>query len=157
MFSKSHGKTFVTESNKTRSSSTQQRASTGRFAALINNNAIINTDQDDFLPSTQTQTKSIKRKSAPSSTYVKPVEPTKRTKKSNLFQDVVSTSHLTLYENTIKPIPPWLNLPFGKFDVVFIFLNEMKFRNSSTHFLVYSGQIFVNASRSSLSSMEFGN
>jgi hypothetical protein len=51
--------------NKT-NTSTQQRASLGRFAALINN-SIENTDQDDFLPSTQKRysqvnTKTTKRK-----------------------------------------------------------------------------------------------
>jgi hypothetical protein len=108
--------------NKT-NTSTQQRASLGRFAALINN-SIENTDQDDFLPSTQKRysqvnTKTTKRKLTNSFTTTtintNTIENTKRTKKTNLFQDVVSVTSLNLRENHSSPPPPWLDLPIGTF------------------------------------------
>jgi len=103
-------------------SSTQQRPSLGRFAALVND-SIENTDQDDFIiPTTQhkrfsqvnTTTTTTKRKLTNSSTYINTIEK-KRTKKTNLFQDVVSVKSLTLQQNHTSPPPPWLDLPIGKF------------------------------------------
>lgn len=102
--------------NKGNRTSTQQsRASLGRFAALVNN-SIENTDQDDFIPATQQKrtsdinTKTTKRKLTNSFTHTNTIEK-KRTKKTNLFQDVVSVP-----TNTINnyPPPPWLDLPTGK-------------------------------------------
>jgi len=100
-------------------SSTQQRASCGRFAALIND-SIENTDQDDFIPITQQKrfsqvnTTTTKRKLTNSSTYINTIEK-KRTKKTNLFQDVVSVKSLSLQQNTTSSPSPWLDLPIGKF------------------------------------------
>ncbi len=93
--------------------STQQRVSLGRFAALVNN-SIENTDQDDFLPTTQRRfsqvnTKITKRKLTTTNTIEK-----KRSKKTNLFQDVVSVTSLNLKDNhPSRPPPPWLDLPIG--------------------------------------------
>lgn len=106
---------FFVQGNKT-NSTTSQRNSTGRFAALISSSSE-NTDQDDFLPSTQHRlsqlsTKSIKRKQPSSVTYAKPAEK-KRTKKSNLFQEVVSASSLIAQPTPASPPPPWLDLPLG--------------------------------------------
>lgn len=107
---------------KSSTSSTQQRVSTGRFAALINS-SIENTDQDDFIPSTQhkrtsqVHTKTIpvtttKRKLTNSFNHTNTIEQ-KRTKKStNLFQDVVSVPSIP---NSLPPPPPWLDLPTGLF------------------------------------------
>jgi len=98
--------------------STQQRASLGRFAALINNSTE-DTDHDDFIPTTQKRvsqinTQTTKRKLTNSYTNTNTIEK-KRTKKSNLFQDVVSVTSLTLQENRTSPPPPWLDLPIGSF------------------------------------------
>ena len=95
----------------------QQRVSTGRFAALVSN-SIVDTDQDDFLPTTQSRhsdvpTKTAKRKlSTPLSTSVSMEQ--KRPKKSNLFRDVVSVTSLTLSDHRTHPPPPWLDLPTGE-------------------------------------------
>ncbi|CAF1023793.1 unnamed protein product [Adineta steineri] len=98
--------------------STQQRASLGRFAALVTD-SIKDTDQDDFIPTTQkrysevitTTTTTTKRKLANSSTNANTFEK-KRTKKSSLFSDVVSVSSINLQaNNTSSPPPPWLDLP----------------------------------------------
>lgn len=100
-------------------SSTQQRPSLGRFAALIND-SIEDTDQDDFLPTTQNRisqinTKPTKRKLpsvTPTTTSINSVEK-KRSKKSNLFHDVVSASSSKLNNHSTSPPPPWLDLPMG--------------------------------------------
>jgi hypothetical protein len=105
--------------NKT-NTSTQQRASLGRFAALVNN-SIENTDQDDFIPPTQRRfsevnTQTTKRKLTNSFTTTQTIEQ-KRTKKTNLFHDVVSVTSLNLQENHTSPPPPWLDLPIGIFPI----------------------------------------
>jgi hypothetical protein len=51
-------------------------------------------------------TKSTKRKYTNSLTTIEK----KRTKKTNLFQDVVPVTSLNLKDN---PPPPWLDLPIG--------------------------------------------
>jgi hypothetical protein len=78
-----------------------------------------NTDQDDFLPSTQKrfsqmQTKTTKRKLTNSVMTTNTIEK-KRTKKSNLFQEVVSVTSLSSRGNNTSPPPPWLDLPIGNF------------------------------------------
>jgi hypothetical protein len=105
--------------NQPNTSTQQQRASLGRFAALIND-SIENTDQDDFVPTTQKRfsegnTKTTKRKLTNSFTGPTTIEK-KRTKKTNLFQEVVSVTSLSLRENKSSlPPPPWLDLPIGTF------------------------------------------
>ncbi|CAF0732257.1 unnamed protein product [Adineta ricciae] len=97
-------------------SSTQQRSSAGLFSALINN-SIEDTDQDDFMPTTQKRpsqinTQTTKRKLSTSfKTTSNPVEK-KRTKKSSLFHDVVSVPSTTIQQTkSASPPPPWLDLP----------------------------------------------
>jgi hypothetical protein len=88
------------------------------------NNSIENTDQDDFIPTTQkrfSQVNTTKRKlnnsfnpTTPTTSNV--VENKKRTKKSNLFQDVVSVASLNLQSkptSSSSPPPPWTDLPIG--------------------------------------------
>jgi hypothetical protein len=102
-----------------RKSNTQNRPSVGRFAALVNN-SVENTDQDDFIQTTTTtqkrlsqiNTKPPKRKLTNSPATSHTIEK-KRTKKSNLFQDVVSVTSLNLKDNPSSPPPPWLDLPTG--------------------------------------------
>ncbi|CAF1016050.1 unnamed protein product [Rotaria sordida] len=105
--------------------STQQRPSLGRFAALINN-SIEDTDENDFIPTTQKRfsqvnTNTTKRKLTNSFTTSNTIEK-KRTKKSNLFQDVVSTTSLTLQKNPTSPPPPWLNLPIEIIQHIFSYI-----------------------------------
>ncbi|CAF3398834.1 unnamed protein product [Rotaria sp. Silwood1] len=106
--------------------STQQRPSLGRFAALINN-SIEDTDQDDFIPTTQNRfsqvnTNTTKRKLTNSFTNTNTIEK-KRTKKTNLFQDVVSTTtYSTLKVNHTSPPPPWLTLPIEIIQHIFSYI-----------------------------------
>lgn len=95
-------------------SSTQQRPSLGRFAALIND-SIENTDEDDFLPTTQQRMSQVnmkpaKRKFNNSLTTTTIIEK-KRSKKINLFHDVVPETT----NSSSSPPPPWLDLPTGNF------------------------------------------
>jgi hypothetical protein len=95
----------------------KNHSSLGRFAALVNNSTE-NTDQDDFLPTTQKRfselnTKSTKRKFTNSLTTTHTIEK-KRTKKTNLFQDIVSVN---LKDNQSSPPPPWLDLPIGNLSI----------------------------------------
>lgn len=100
-------------------SSTQQRPSLGRFAALVND-SIEDTDQDDFLPTTQKQfsqvnIKPTKRKltNTTTTTTTSNTIEKKRSKKSNLFQDVVQATHTKSNHHSSYPPPPWLDLPMG--------------------------------------------
>ena len=72
-----------------------------------------------FLPTTQRRfsevnTKPAKRKFTNSFTPTSTIQK-KRTKKTNLFHDVVSVHSLNLQENNTSPPPPWLDLPTGSF------------------------------------------
>ncbi|CAF3621323.1 unnamed protein product [Rotaria socialis] len=109
----------------TTNSSTQQRPSLGRFAALINN-SIEDTDQDDFIPTTQKRFSQVhiqttKRKLPNSITTTNSVEK-KRTKKTNLFQDVVSTTPVYFKESHNSTSPPWLNLPIEIVQHIFSYI-----------------------------------
>ena len=99
-------------------SSTQQRPSLGRFAALVND-SIENTDEDDFLPTTQKRFSEVnikppKRKFNNSLTTSNVIEK-KRSKKSNLFHDVVPETTRANRQTSSSPPPPWLDLPTGEF------------------------------------------
>ena len=138
-------------------SSTQQRPSLGRFAALVND-SIEDTDQDDFLPITQKQfsqvnIKPTKRKLTTTSNVIEK----KRSKKSNLFQDVVQTTHAKLNHHSSCPSPPWLDLPIGNsvdFRLQFYRSSmDLFFRNYSTYFLLYSNQIIDHTNWSCMSTV----
>ncbi|CAF4179279.1 unnamed protein product [Rotaria sp. Silwood2] len=124
---------MLTKGNKL-NTSTQQKPSLGRFAALINN-SIEDTDQDDFIPTTQRRfsqvnTNTTKRKLTNSFTTTNTNEK-KRTKKTNLFQDVVSTTSSTFKVNHTSSTfkvnhtsshPPWLNLPIEIMQHIFSYI-----------------------------------
>ncbi|UJR26727.1 hypothetical protein I4U23_008042 [Adineta vaga] len=120
---------MLKKGNTLNTSTQSQRTSAGRFAALINSSTE-NTDQDDFLPTTQKRcsqiinTQTTKRKLTTSSTTINTnsIE-RKRTKKSNLFQDVVSVSPSILQETkNSSPPPPWLNLPIEIIQHIFSYI-----------------------------------
>lgn len=82
------------------------------------NSSVEDTDNDDFIPTTQKRFSQVNLQQEPSTTTKRksvsatPIEK-KRTKKTNLFQDVVSTTSISSKENRNLPPPPWLDLPTG--------------------------------------------